>query len=83
MTDQRAYKIKHFDLQRFSQEVTQFYESQDYEVQAVASPGGVMIQTRAKDFIKKLSVALTLTATVQGENVLVQAGSGGDGGQRL
>ena len=75
MADQRAYKINNFDLQHFSQEMARFYEGQDFEVQAVTSPGGVMIQARAKDFIKKLSVALTVTATVQGDNVLVQTGS--------
>jgi hypothetical protein len=75
MADQKTYRINNFDLQHFSQEISRFFESQDYEVQAVASPGGVMIQTRAKDFIKKLSVALTVTATVQADNVLIQTGS--------
>ena len=75
MTDQRTYKTSNFDFQYFSQEISRFFESQDFEVQVVASPGGVMIQSRGKDFIKKFNVALTVTATIQGDNVLVQTGN--------
>jgi hypothetical protein len=74
MASQKTYRAQNFDVNSFAQELLNYYQSEGYETQTVNSPGGIMVQARAKDSIKKMSVALTVTATVQGENVIVQAG---------
>lgn len=74
MSDQRTFKAPNINLKDFAQQVASFFQNEDYEVQVVEAMGGIMIQSRAKDFIKRESVALTVTAAVQGENVLVQTG---------
>jgi hypothetical protein len=74
MADQRTYKAPKTNLKEFAQQVANFHQNEGYEVKVVEAKGGIMIQSRAKDLIKKFGVALTVTATVQGENVLVQTG---------
>jgi len=74
MADQRTYKAPNINLKDFAQQVANFHQNEGYEVQVVEAQGGIMIQSRAKDLIKRYGVALTVTATVQGENVLVQTG---------
>jgi hypothetical protein len=74
MADQRTYKAPKINLKDFAQQVATFHQNEGYEVKVVEAQGGIMIQSRAKDLIKKFGVALTITATVQGENVLVQTG---------
>jgi hypothetical protein len=74
MADQRTFKAPNINLKDFAQQVANFHQNEGYEVQVVEAEGGIMVQSRAKDFIKRYGVALTVTATVQGENVLVQTG---------
>lgn len=74
MADQKAFKAPNINLRDFAQQVANFFQNEGYEVQVVEAQDGVMIQSRAKDFIKRQGVALTVTATTQGENVLVQTG---------
>lgn len=74
MADQRAFKAPNINLKDFAQQVANFHQTEGYEVQVVEDKGRIMIQSRAKDLIKRYGVALTVTATIQGENVLVQTG---------
>jgi hypothetical protein len=74
MADQRTYKAPRINLKDFAQQVAALHSGEGYEVQVVEADGGIMIQSRGKDFLRRDSVALTVTATVQAENVLVQAG---------
>jgi len=74
MADQRTFKAPKINLKDFAQQVANFHQNEGYEVQVVEAQGGIMIQSRAKDIIKRYGVALTVTATVQGEDVLVQTG---------
>jgi hypothetical protein len=74
MADQRTFKAPKFNLKDFAQQIANFHQNEGYEVKVVEAQDGIMIQSRAKDLIKRFGVALTITATVQGENVLVQTG---------
>ena len=74
MADQRTYKAPTINLKDFAQQVAALHSNEGYEVQVVEAKGGIIIQSRAKDFLRRDSVALTVTATAQGENVLVQTG---------
>ncbi len=74
MSDQKTFKAPSINLRDFAQQIATFHQNKGYEVQVIEAEGGIMIQSRAKDFIKRDTVALTVTATVQGENVLVQTG---------
>ncbi len=65
MANQKAFKAPNFNPKDFAQQVANFYQSEDCEVQVVESPNGIMVQSRAKGFFKKASVALTVTATIQ------------------
>jgi hypothetical protein len=76
MADQKIYKAVNLDVHQIASELVRWFESQDLEAQAVDySQGGTMVQARAKDFIKKYSVALTVTITLQSDTLLVQTGS--------
>jgi hypothetical protein len=76
MADQRIYKAVNLDVHQMASELVRWFEGQDMEAQVVDyGQGGTMIQARAKDFIKKYSVALTVTITPQGDTLLVQTGS--------
>lgn len=75
MADQKTFKAPGFDLKDFAQQVASLYQNEGYEVQVIEAQGGIMIQSRAKDFIKRAGVALTVTATLQDENVLIQTGN--------
>jgi len=74
MSDQRTFKAPNINLKDLAQQVANFHQNEGYEVQVVEAKGGIMIQSRAKDLIKRYGVALTVTATIQGEDVLVQTG---------
>jgi len=75
MPDQRTYKVSNFNPNDFAQQVANLYQSENLEVQVVESATGVMIQSRAREFFKKASVALTITATMQDDLVTIQSGN--------
>lgn len=74
MPDHKTFKAPNFNARGFAQEIANYYQNEGYEVNVVESANGVMIQSRAKDMVKRGSVALATTATIQGENVMIQTG---------
>ncbi len=74
MTDQKTYKAPNINLKDFAGQIATFHQNEGFEVQVVEAKDGIVVQSRAKDWIQRGSVALTVTATCQGDNVLVQTG---------
>jgi hypothetical protein len=75
MANQKTYNAPKFNPKDFAQQLANYYQSENYEVQVLESPNGIMIQSRAKDFFKKASVALTITATIQEDVVTIESGN--------
>jgi hypothetical protein len=75
MSSQKTFKTNNFNANDFAQQLANYYQSQNCEVQVMESPNGVMIQSRAREFFKKASVALTITATIQDDLVTIQSGN--------
>ncbi len=75
MSDKRTYKAPYFNSKEFAQQIANLYQSENLEVQVIESATGVMIQSRAREFFKKASVALTITATMQDDLVTIQSGN--------
>jgi hypothetical protein len=75
MSNQKSFKTYNFNANDFAQQLANYYQSQNCEVQVIESPNGVMIQSRAREFFKKASVALTITATIQEDLVTIQSGN--------
>ena len=79
MADQRVYHAPGIDLDQLGQQLDQYFAAQDFETQLLGGGGStITVQARQrKDWRHYVggSVALSVTVTPQGENVLVQMGA--------
>lgn len=77
MATQRIYHAPSLDIGSLGQSLDQWFQEQGFETQILpASGGGVTVQARtSKAWYLRGSIALAITVTPQGEDLLVQAGS--------
>ncbi len=76
MADQKIYHAPGIDVQKMGKDLEQWFQSRELETQVLPGVGGVTVQSRMKkQWLLRGSLALTVTITPQGENLLVQAGA--------
>jgi len=76
MPEQRVFHAPGVDIQDLGQQLFQWFEREGFEAQSLEGPGGgLVVQARKTEGWRALvgmEAALTVTMTVQGENLLVQ-----------
>lgn len=77
MADQRLYHAPGLDVQKLAKELESWFRQRDLEAQTLPGVGGgAVVQARmTKQLLLRGSLALTVTLTPQGENLLVQTGA--------
>jgi len=77
MADQKIYHAPGLNVQKMGQDLEQWFQSRDLETQVLPNVGGgIAVQSRMKkQWLLRGSLALTVTITPQGENLLVQTGA--------
>jgi len=76
MAEQRTYHAPEVDVQDLGQKLCQWFEGQGFETQSLEGPGGgLVVQARKTEGWRAfvgMDAALSVTMTLQGENLFVQ-----------
>ncbi len=76
MPEQRVFHAPGVDIQDLGQQLSQWFEREGFEAQSLEGPGGTLVvqarKTEGWRALVGMEAALTVTMTVQGENLLVE-----------